>query len=932
VISRETFARRLSRHRQRSIAILMSSARSIVLKQRPASTLADDALAELGPSLEETHRTLVSYARRRFGAVPVGLIVDHVLAMTEDTDFAVREAALEALVRRMSFALRDGLCIVASPPRGATLGPYSTARAPASRGRRARRDAQRVQRPYVTLLEGLRPLSGSCDCPDYVRSSLGLCKHLLVVLDAVHRKGLSGEAENARVRRPRAATALRARLTWSASLPLLGPLDRGAGLRLEIPARAGEHRAEVPPPIRRSFEDVAGVLSPRAASLDDVRARAALFERLHSAIVGRGPTLDATPAARRIVEEERDRAHRRLRFAMHAPRATRELGSLGRKLYPYQREGVARLLETGRLLLADDMGLGKTTQAIAACHALWRSKRVRKGLIIAPASLKPQWLREWQETTKVPIRLVEGPPEERRRIYREHRTGFLVIGYEQLLRDIAEIQALSPEMVVVDEAQRIKNYATKSAAYVKALDPEYRLVLTGTPMENRLEELASILDWVDDVALSPKWRLVPWHTTSICTGDRSTSGTSGARNLETLRTRIGSCTLRRLRRDVLGQLPSRTDTRVPIEMTEQQRAAHDELNHPIAVLASKAATRPLTQPEFLRLMSLLNQQRIISNGLAQQRFDEVWPMCARSKPDPALLEGLFAPKLLEVRRLCADLAIDQERKVVVFSQWRRMLRLAEWSVRDLLEAEGCRAVFFTGAESPAQRTRAIVEFHDDPNVRVMFLSDAGGVGLNLQRAASACINLEMPWNPAVLEQRVGRIHRLGQESPIDVYNLVNEYGIESRISTLVGVKQALFSGVFDGTTDEVRFEAAGSFASRVERLVEPDIMAQPPPRAALAALPTSTDGEDEAADDGAGADDERAEDGRADSPAERDSPTSAVHRSMTTPSTQDLLAGVRVERTESGGLRIEAPPEAAQWMATAFEAMAMLMRAPPTTP
>jgi SNF2 family DNA or RNA helicase len=310
-------------------------------------------------------------------------------------------------------------------------------------------------------------------------------------------------------------------------------------------------------------------------------------------------------------------------------------------------------------------------------------------------------------------------------------------------------------MVVVDEAQRIKNYATKSAAYVKALDPEYRIVLTGTPMENRLEELASVLDWVDDVALSPKWRLVPWHTRADGDGGK---GASGARNLETLRARIGTCTLRRLRRDVLGQLPSRTDTRVPIEMTEQQRTAHDELSLPIAVLARKARTRPLTQPEFLRLMSLLNQQRIISNGLAQVRFEEIWPTCARSRPDAALLEGLFAPKLVELRRLLADLVVDQGRKVVVFSQWRRMLRLAEWSVRDVLAEEGCRAVFFTGAESPAQRTRAIVDFHDDPNVRVMFLSDAGGVGLNLQRAASACINLEMPWNPAVLEQRIGRIH------------------------------------------------------------------------------------------------------------------------------------------------------------------------------
>ena len=135
--------------------------------------------------------------------------------------------------------------------------------------------------------------------------------------------------------------------------------------------------------------------------------------------------------------------------------------------------------------------------------------------------------------------------------------------------------------------------------------------------------------------------------------------------------------------------------------------------------------------------------------------------------------------------------------------------------------EGIRAVFFTGEEGQKQRTQNIVDFHDDPACRVLFATDAGGVGLNLQRAASACINIELPWNPAVLEQRIGRIHRLGQRRPIDVYNLVSEPGIESRIADLVGSKMALFTGLFDGTTDEVTFERSGSFLSRIERVVAP---------------------------------------------------------------------------------------------------------------
>src|SRR5206468_3672594 len=308
----------------------------------------------------------------------------------------------------------------------------------------------------------------------------------------------------------------------------------------------------------------------------------------------------------------------------------------------------------------------------------------------------------------------------------------------------------------------------------------------------------------------------PWHTTPV---DGKTE-VGGARNLDTLRTRLAGCMVRRVRAEVLSQLPARTDTRVPVEMTTEQQEEHDALNMPIAQLLGRARRRPLTQAEFLRLMTLLTTQRIISNGLAQLRFEAIWPDLSRiERPTESTLRGLASPKLLELRELIGQLVLAQARKVVVFSQWRRMLRLAHWATRGELARERVRAAFFTGEEGQKRRTQNIVDFHDDPACRVLFATDAGGVGLNLQRAASACINVELPWNPAVLEQRIGRIYRLGQRRPIDVYNLVSEPGIESRIADLVGAKRALFSGLFDGTTDEVAFERSGSFLSRIERIV-----------------------------------------------------------------------------------------------------------------
>src|SRR5262249_21338256 len=154
-------------------------------------------------------------------------------------------------------------------------------------------------------------------------------------------------------------------------------------------------------------------------------------------------------------------------------------------------------------------------------------------------------------------------------------------------------------------------------------------------------------------------------------------------------------------------LPPRTDTRIPVEMTEAQLGEHDALIQPIIQLMQRSKTRPLTQAEFLRLMSLLTTQRIISNGLAQLRFEEVWPAVRACALEASVIQGLSAPKLLELRQLVRQIVLDQGRKAVVFSQWRRMLALAHWAVADLLDGADLRAGFFTGAEGQKRRTQNI---------------------------------------------------------------------------------------------------------------------------------------------------------------------------------------------------------------------------------
>ncbi len=864
----------------------------------------------------EGERVLRSLAHRKTGRIPIDLVVRHVIAVTTDGDWPVRRAAMEALLRRFDFAARDRLRVASRPAAGKLLGIYKTRR------------MARGGRPYRSLLASIEPLRGSCDCTDFLRGSLGVCKHLLTVLQdvAARDRGLQRAVKEKAPCQGAAAT-----IAWDPIRPLTGLgdwLDRieirdghDGSPALRRLARRGlrRHRNGA-----RVFK--AGCAEEPSRRLALVRELLSLAER--GGRSGTLPDVVPEPAVLALLEAERTRLELVTANRAELARLHGALSTLERRLYPYQIEGVERFFGSGRLLLADDMGLGKTAQAIAVCHALFAVGKVERGLVVVPASLKPQWLREWQLFTNSPIGVVEGPPDDRRRAYRSLRRGFLIVNYEQALRDLDLMHALEPEIVVLDEAQRIKNWATRTAAAVKTLKPRYRLVLTGTPMENRLEELASLLDFLDDPALEPKWRLAPWHS-QTADGKREVIG---AKELGTLRTRLSSGMLRRSRAEVLKQLPPRTDTRVPVAITDAQRDEHDAFNQPIARLVSIASQRPLTQAEFLKLMQMLTIQRVIANGLAQYRFEKVWEGISRvRRPDETLLQSLSSPKLLELRQIVTQVAIEQERKIVVFSQWRRMLRLADWAIADLLADAGLRAVFFTGEERSRQRTRNLIDFHDDPSARLLFATDAGGVGLNLQHAASGCVNLELPWNPAVLEQRIGRIYRLGQKRPIDVWNLITQASIEERILGLVEGKRALFNGLFDGESEELRFDRSGSFIGQLVKIVEPmPATASAREAEADAALDEATEAELERAID--------AGDGVESAPPERTleittaapRPEDSVERESTAVSARQveaLFAGVRVSTRPDRGVVIEADPAAASVLISLFQGMAGLLSA-----
>jgi superfamily II DNA or RNA helicase len=883
----------------------------------------------------EAYGALLSQIGKRGGQVPADVLVRHTLECVPAHEWSARVEALDAVLRRLESARKEKLRVESRPADGRVLGLYVTRR-PGS-----------GSRPYQTIVRGADPIEGRCDCPDFVKNSLGTCKHVMTVIDHLHgRPRLLRQALKEREwRDPSPAGGM----MWDPIRPLEGPgdwLDRVAWV---APGGSAKSRANPEPIATRWFRPATdGRQVLKNTYWGNAARRLELVQDLIKLISSSAAGAEQDPALRVLLEREKKRLGPLVDHSLSPAELRKALKGMKRPLYPYQREGVERFLAAGHLLLADDMGLGKTAQAIACCDILERTGRIRRGLIIAPASLKPQWAREWGVFSDLPIHVVDGSPEDRQAAYKCRREGFLIINYEQLIRDLEMVKEWDPDLVVLDEAQRIKNWATKTALSVKGLAPTYRLVLTGTPMENRIDELASIVEWVDDMALEPKWRLSTLHSIRA-DGRREVVG---ARNLDTIRERLSHCMLRRVRQDVLDQLPSRTDTRVPVELTEAQREEHAALDQPIAALVSISLKRPLTQPEFLRLMSLLTTQRIISNGLAQLQFESLWPTIRGRQPDDGLLKSLSAPKLSELRQLVRQIVLEQGRRVVVFSQWRRMLSLAQWAVSDLLAEIGLRSGFFTGAEKQSRRTQNIAEFHDDPDFRILFTSDAGGVGLNLQRAANCVINLELPWNPAVLEQRIGRIYRLGQKLPIDVYNLVCEQGIESRIASLVASKQAFFKGLFDGDSDTVDFGQSSSFLAKVQKLYD---------ASAIEASTTTGNVADEDAEIGDGLlDDEvcdpfeemiEAGNESRDQPppiaSDQDAddvPIAAAVSdagALATNSTRDATPGalptagdvhrwfgqLEVRRTKTGGVVIEAPAEAASTLGALFEGMARLMSA-----
>lgn len=435
--------------------------------------------------------------------------------------------------------------------------------------------------------------------------------------------------------------------------------------------------------------------------------------------------------------------------------------------FDFQYDGIQFLASRWGALLADEMGLGKTMQTILAVRLLLRAGLIRSVILVCPKPLVSNWIREfslWAD--EIPVAVIGGAPNRRRHLWLADPSPVKLANYESLSRDEEIIQSsrLAVDLVVLDEAQRIKNRDSKTARVARSLRRKRSWALTGTPVENHPGDLASLLSFIgqeDPIDERPA----------------------------TLRELAQGMLLRRTKEMVLDDLPPRLVRDVWIDLTPAQRERYD-----------KAETDGVAQLGHQREIAIEHVFELIGRLKQICNFDPVTGASAKADQLAAELEEIAG----------------SGRKAIVFSQWAQTLdqlagRLAPFA-----------PLVYHGAIRARQREEILREFKDNPARPVLLLSyGTGAVGLNLQ-FANYVILFDRWWNPAVEDQAINRAHRIGQKDRVYIQRMLTPGTIEERIAAILEKKRELFRDLIDDhdpalATGLTREDLLGLFDFRVRR-------------------------------------------------------------------------------------------------------------------
>ena len=595
---------------------------------------------------------------------------------------------------------------------------------------------------YRLALRGWQPGESYCSCPDYRKNTLGTCKHILYAL----RRG-----------RAKFSKAVCSKPAVIKKIAIYLKYRRRLELRLLLPD-------DLPSQIVRHLKPIA---RKPIVNLPDLLKRIRRVEKLGEQVV-------IYPDAEEFIQQRlfQLRMQKIVEDIRNNP-ATHQLRAalLKTELRPYQLDGIAFAAGAGRAILADDMGLGKTIQGIGVAELLAKHAGIEKVLVICPASLKSQWRLEIIRFCERNCLVVLGSAKKRPAQYAGDQF-FTICNYEQVLRDLLSIERVSWDLIIIDEAQRIKNWEAKTSRVIKALKSPFALALSGTPLENKLDELFSVVEFIDDRRLGPAFRFFNHHRVTNEKGRLL-----GYKNLAQLRSRLEPILLRRTRHKVIKELPPRSTSILRVIPTGEQANLHSGFQLIVQTVINK---KYLSEMDLLRLQKALLMCRMCANSTF---------LVDKKAPG-------FSSKLEKLDELLEKLSAEPERKIVLFSEWTTMLNLIE----TLLEKHRMSFVRLDGSVPQARRQGLIQQFKKDPDCRLFMTTNAGATGLNLQ-AANTVINVDLPWNPAILEQRIGRVHRMGQQQPVQVFLLVTVDTLEENLLATLSAKHELSLAVLDPDTD-----------------------------------------------------------------------------------------------------------------------------------
>lgn len=477
----------------------------------------------------------------------------------------------------------------------------------------------------------------------------------------------------------------------------------------------------------------------------------------------------------------RDRAARQSGAAMPAPPP---LGPLETVLRPYQKQGVAWLqfLRQNRFggILADEMGLGKTLQALAHLQLCRLENPLPAAgprlphLIVCPTSLVFNWLAEARKFVPGLRLLALHGPQRHRQFEQIPACDLVVTTYALIRRDAEKYRGREFDTVILDEAQHIKNRRTQNAQAVKAIRAEHRVVLTGTPLENSVQDLWSIFDFLMPGYLGGARDFHERYEVPILKARSTAAQTRLARRLRPF-------LLRRLKRDVAPDLPAKLEQVAYCELTTGQRAVYQQVltaTRQEVLTAAGAADLPANR---LRVLTALLRLRQICCDL------RLLPQTPNPPPPPSGKFALFAELVEQI--------LDGGHRALVFSQFVEMLQL----LKAHLEAEGIAYCYLDGTTT--ERARVVEQFQTQRDIPLFLISlKAGGVGLNLT-GADTVIHFDPWWNPAVEDQATDRAHRLGQHRVVTSYKLIARDTVEEKILRLQQRKRDLIAATVGGEAE-----------------------------------------------------------------------------------------------------------------------------------